>query len=283
MSSSRLSLLLLCNVFWSSSYAISKSLMETYSPMEIAFLRFFTAGVPLAIYCAFFRAPGAKRSYYAAWLADLRPLDLRLVTVGLLTFFVSPYCQLMLGERLRARQLVSIALALVGASIVSDLTWDKLRSFSDARLVGNSIFFVSMLSEAAYSAVAKPVLDRRAPVLFLGVAVWVGIALLFSYNMIVDGPARMAGLVPLFQRANPLDFAILAHLGLGCTVFGYLCWMIALTDTPVSVIAVTLYLQPVLGVFWGHLILREAITMSTFTGGALLLLAVWLGSRLRRV
>ena len=227
-----------------------------------------------------------------------------------LTFFVSPYCQMtgvhlsraidssimiaveplitifaacwLLGERLRTIQVVSLGTAIFGAGILTDVTWAKFISFSDSRMIGNSIFLISMFSEAAYSAVAKPVLDRRSPLVFLTVAIWVGIVLIFTHNIIVDGPARLGGLTPLFQRGEWTDWASVLFMGLGCTIFGYLFWMIALADTPLSIMAVTLYVQPVLGVVWGHLFLGEAVTLSTYVGGALVLFAVWLGSRPRR-
>ncbi len=314
MSRSKLVGLILCNVIWSAAYSISKHLMLHYSPMEVSFLRLLAAGIPLLLYCLLTGPDRQKRkhsrSYLGAWIRDLQRLDGRLLLVGLLTFFVSPLCQMtgvhlsraidtsimiameplvtifaacvLLGERLRTAQVVSLGLAIWGASILTDVTWAKLVLFTDARMIGNSIFLVSMLSEAAYSTVAKPVLDRRSPVVFLTVAIWVGIPLILAYNLIVDGPARLAGLAPLLQRGDWSDWVAILYLGLGCTAFTYLFWMILLTDTPVSIMAVTLYVQPVLGVVWGHFFLGESVTLSTYSGGTLMLIAVWLGSRPRR-
>ena len=134
----------------------------------------------------------------------------------------------------------------------------------------------------AVASLAKPALDRRTPVLFLTVALGVGLLFILAYNLVVDGPARLAGLVPLFQHADWRDWASVLFLGWACTVFGYIYWMWALQDSPVSIMAITLYVQPVLGVVWGYFLTREAVTVSTFTGGALIVTAVWLGSRPRR-
>jgi LPXTG-motif cell wall-anchored protein len=55
--------------------------------------------------------------------------------------------------------------------------------------------------------------------------------------------------------------------------------MLVLRTVPVSLMAITLYLQPVLGVVWGHAFLGEAVSWSTLSGAALILGAVWFGSR----
>lgn len=302
--------LIFCSLLWSGVYSMSKGLMGRYHPMEIAFLRYLTAGVPLLMYCALARPKNAKRPLLWSWLRDLRRMDLRIVIVGALAFFISPFCQMtglhrssaidgslviateplftiaaacvLLGERLRRIQVVSIALAIAGVGVLADVTFDKLLSFKDARLTGDLIMIGSMFSDASYSAIAKPALDRRSPTLFMTVAIWIGIALLFGYNLAVDGPERLAGLTPLFTDLRLGDFAAFAYLGLGCTLFAYLYWMVALTSTPVSVMALTLYAQPLLGPAWGYFFLHESITISTFAGGFLILAALWLGVQPRR-
>src|SRR5262245_50272119 len=94
MSVSKLLGLLLCNLFWSAGYSISKARLETFTPTELAFLRFFSAAVPLVLYCLWKREKGSRRSLLGAWAREISALDLRLVAVGLLTFFVSPLAQM---------------------------------------------------------------------------------------------------------------------------------------------------------------------------------------------
>jgi drug/metabolite transporter (DMT)-like permease len=296
--------LVVCNILWSSSYATSKHLFATFHPLEVSFLRNLVAGLPLLIYCAW----GGRRSILANWLRHLKPLDSRMIAVGTLTFFVSPVCQmtglnlsravdsslmvameplftvfaacLLLGERLASRQILSFGMALIGAGILSEVTWGKLLAFADARLVGNLIFLISIASEASYSVFAKPVLDRRAPVLFLTVSQWTGIVLLFGANVARDGISRVAGLAP-FLAAGWSDQFLILYMGLGCSLFAYLYWMNALKDMPVSILALSLYVQPVLGVAWGACFLGETVGITTAVGAALILTAVWLGSRAR--
>lgn len=300
--------LLLCNVLWSASYSISKSRMQLLYPSEIAFLRYFAAALPLLGYCAFARpSKQESRSWLSQWVREIDLFDLRLVAIGLLTFFVSPLTQMeglsrtramdgslmiaieplvtimaacfMLRERLRPIQVGALWLAFVGALVVTDVTWRKLFAFEDNRLVGNAIFMVTMASEAAYSTIAKPVLGRRSPLIILTISLCVGVAAMSAYNMIFIDPARVGGLAPLLRQGTWLDWLAIAYLGIGCTIFGYLYWMVVLEDTPLSMMALTLYAQPVLGLLWGSLLLGESITSSTSAGAAIILVAVWLGSR----
>lgn len=296
--------LIICNVLWSAAYTVSKHLMNVgYHPLEIGFLRYFAGVLPLLIYFVW----GGRKSLMARWWRDFGLIDSRLLLVGVLTFFFSPLGQmvglsmsravdgsllialeplvtivaawLVLGERLRWNQTVGLALAVTGACILTEVTFEKARAFADVRLIGNLVFVGSLLSESAYSILAKPALERRSPITFLTVSCAVGVLLLFLLNIGMDGPSRAAGLSLLFARAEFTDFAAVLYLGFGCTTFGYLFWMYALQRASVSVIALTLYVQPVLGLFWGHVFLGEAVTSSTVLGAALILGAVWLASR----
>src|SRR4051812_28576314 len=83
MSASSLLGLVFCNLLWATVYAVSKSLMRDYHPLEIAFLRYLTAAVPLTLYCL-------GTGEFRRWLGDLKRLDWRIPAVGVLTFFVSP-------------------------------------------------------------------------------------------------------------------------------------------------------------------------------------------------
>ena len=274
-----------------------------YHPLEIAFLRYFTGVLPLLIYFVW----GGRKSLLVRWWSDLNVIDMRLLLVGVLTFFFSPLGQmvgvsmsravdgsllialeplvtivaawLVLGERLRVNQAVGLTLAVTGACVLTEVTFEKASTFTDARLIGNLVFVGSLLSESAYSILAKPVLHRRSPIVFLTVSNAVGVVFLFLANIALDGPSRAAGLSLLFERAELADFASVLYLGLGCTTFGYLFWMYALQRASVSVVSLTLYVQPVLGLLWGHLLLGEAMTRATLLGGALILGAVWLASR----
>lgn len=297
-------LLIFCNVLWSAAYSVSKNLMADFHPLEVAFLRYSFALAPLLAFCLI-----ARRHALSQWVRGFKRVDWCIPAVGFFTFFVSPLCQmtglsltrsvdsslmialeplftiiaaaLLLKEGVTRRFALSILLALAGVAVVTELSLEKLLSFKDARLIGNLVMLISLMSETAYSILAKPVEDRD-PVVFMTVSLAVGVALLGAYNLAVYGPERVCGLAVLVQANNPVHWASALYLGVACTSFAYFAWMIVLKTASVSAMAMTLYVQPVLGILWGSLLLGESATAYTFAGGALILFAVWLGSQSRK-
>src|SRR5579862_4589214 len=92
-----MAILVLCNVIWSATYAVIKLLLDRgYLPMEISFLRLLSAALPALAFCAVARGSAKAKgaSLLGEWLGSLRRVDLRLVAVGLLSFFISPLCQI---------------------------------------------------------------------------------------------------------------------------------------------------------------------------------------------
>ena len=296
--------LIFCNILWSGSYAASKHLMSRYHPLEVTFLRELFAVIPLL----FIVLKGGRNSFVARWLANgISKTDIRLFMVGMLTFFVSPICQMtglsmtraidsslmialeplitillaivFLKEKLHYTQVISICLAIGGVFILSDSDIGKILAFTDTRLLGNLIFTIALFCEAAYSILAKPILHLREPEIFITVSLLVGVCALFFYNVIFDEAARLSGLIVLFQQSPALDWILFFGMVVGGTALGYLYWVKLMSGMPLSLMAITLYVQPVLGPIWGSVFLGEKISSSTFIGAVLIFAAVLLGTR----
>ena len=296
--------LIFCNFLWSASYTASKFLMTRYHPLEVTFLRELFALIPLL----FIALKGGRNSYFGRWLSiGISRTDIRLFSVGILTFFLSPICQmtglsmtraidsslmialeplitillaiLFLKEKLHYTQIISICLAIGGVLTLSDTDIGKILTFTDTRLLGNLIFTIALFCEAAYSILAKPILHLREPELFIAVSLFIGTLALFSYNVLFDDASRLSGLIVLLKESPPLDWALFLLMGVGGTAFGYLYWVKLMTGMPLSLMAITLYVQPVLGPIWGSVFLDEKISSSTFIGAVLIFGAVLLGTR----
>src|SRR4030095_13147136 len=67
-----------------------------------------------------------------------------------------------------------------------------------------------------------------------------------------------------FPRLDLHDWLVLAFLGVVLTAFGYSAWYMVIREAPISIAAVTIYLQPLVGtavavgltgehLHWGHL------------------------------
>jgi drug/metabolite transporter (DMT)-like permease len=68
-------------------------------------------------------------------------------------------------------------------------------------------------------------------------------------------------------------------LGVFCSGVAYIFWYDALRALPVAQAGAFVYLEPFVTVVIAALVLGEAITMISFTGGLVILLGVWMVQR----
>jgi drug/metabolite transporter (DMT)-like permease len=65
-------------------------------------------------------------------------------------------------------------------------------------------------------------------------------------------------------------------LSLGCSIFAYCTWYVVIEKVPVQYVALSLFLQPVIGSVLGFLVFGEVITFNTVLGGGIIVSAlVW--------
>ncbi|HEX4918841.1 MAG TPA: DMT family transporter [Limnobacter sp.] len=92
----------------------------------------------------------------------------------------------------------------------------------------------------------------------------------YALGCLVLGSAMLAPVVPFtWPQAVPSWPAILSTLGVGvlCSGVAYLIYFRLVQDVgPTSALTVT-FLTPVFGVFWGHVVLGEAVGWHTVAGG----------------
>jgi drug/metabolite transporter (DMT)-like permease len=297
--------LLFCNALWSLAYPVSKVLFSHgYHPSEVSFLRNFVGGTILLILLPIFYARQSKSARSRSKL-DFASL-LRLLAIGVLTFFASPILQMvalhlsratdssvmiateplatllvaavLLGESLSLRHAIAFFFAIVGVLFLTEVSFKDVGTFTSQRMMGNGILLLAMFGEAAYSALSKKLLDRFDGLEILFRALWVGVIGMFFYNLLSHDFSRFSGIYFFIKNRSTTDAFAFLFLGGGCTVFGYLYWMNLLKKVPLSLMALTLYFQPVLGVLWGVLWLKEPFSVTSLFGAVILMGAVWFGS-----
>ncbi len=95
----------------------------------------------------------------------------------------------------------------------------------------------------------------------------------------------LAPLLPVAPIPGPITMAAVSAavaLSICASVIGYVLYFQLLRNVgPVRAIYVT-FLIPVFGVFWGVVFLGEEISARALAGGALILIAVWLETRMKR-
>jgi drug/metabolite transporter (DMT)-like permease len=170
---------------------------------------------------------------------------------------------LMLGETLRRRERIGAVLALAGTVLVVANGIPGVSATLAPRWRGDLLLVASGVGYAAYSLIGRHVLRRHPPLPVTALSIfWGTVALLPVAALEWLGGAR-----PVWTAGAA---AGTLYLGVVITAIGYLVWNWALERVPAPRAAVFLNVQPMAGVLLGVLVLGDAMTAFTLTGGALI-------------
>lgn len=285
--------LITINAIWGLSYVVAKDALAAVPPVILAFLRFSLAALillPPALYCRK-DAPGRT-----GW--DFRPALVGLfsfcgsyillyvgmsmtsatetaILVNLEPIFTALFGWLFLSEGMGRTRLAGIALAFCGAAL---LVRPEHSLHTDAaviwRTVGNACVIAGMAVESAATVLSRHLRKWYSPVGLASRAVGWGalfLALPAAWQwQAVGKPA---------DWFTPRLTAEIAYLSLGCTVIAYLAWYRILARTEAGRAASFIYLQPVVGVAAGVVLLGEPLRTSAVAGAALIVTGIFLTSR----
>lgn len=134
--------------------------------------------------------------------------------------------------------------------------------------VGDLLVMLNSLSFSIYLVLSRRLLARYSP---LTVLVWT-----FVFGAL--------GILPFGTHALFLEAPRLSARGLGCvayivlfpTVGTYFLNVFALQKVPSSLVAIYIYIQPVVGAFLAAAMLDERPSPTTFAGGALIGAGIWM-------
>ena len=279
------------NLFWAGTYPTFKALGRCLDSGAIATIRYALAAIILAALWRWLPGRG-PRGRDIAWTA----------LMGVLVFCVTPRLQIegvhrshashtsllmaleplvtavaaaiFLGERIAPRRLWGCGLGMVGVVFMSRI-WTS-DSQPIAGLLANLLFISSFITETAYSVMGKPLLDRSSPLKLLAVSLIAGTAA----NAIIEAAL---GHAPRFAELGSLPWtawALFAYLAVICTVVGYTLWYLVIRETEVNVAALTVFVQPLAGLFLSVVFLGETLHAGQFWGS--LVIAAGLAVGLRR-
>jgi drug/metabolite transporter (DMT)-like permease len=283
-----LALLIVMNLFWAGTYSAFKALTQTLTPGEVTTLRFFIASVLIGILWP--------------WLPGLAPRRgdlLKTAIMGILVFSIGPRVQILgvqLGKAGDASVLIAleplvtaVAAALflrepvplrrwagfaIGMTGVVLLSHGWRFEFPRASLLANLIFVSSFVCEAAYSVIGKPILERSGILKTVAVALgWGTLA-----NLWIDGPNTWARLPGISWDA----WLILAYLAVICTLVGYSIWYVVIREADVSLAAMTILIQPALGVLIAAVSVGEPLHWGQLWGSAAIVAGLVVGLNLQR-
>jgi drug/metabolite transporter (DMT)-like permease len=272
-------------LFWGSTYLGIDIAVEHIPPALMCGLRFTTAGVIMLLYCLL---RGERLRYSARELLQLAVVGILLLMGGNLTLSfaelyipsglaalllaITPLWFLVLDSmlighhRVSGRGLAGLALGFSGTII---LIWPQLTStggLGNKELWWSVALIFGSLSWALGSVLAKkwqsgpPTVATTAwQVLFAGLA---NLAFAFSKHDL----ARVTW--------TPRGIAAVAYLVIGGSLIGYTAYIYILGHAPTAKVSTYAYVNPVVAVFLGWLVLHEKIDGYILAGSAIVIASV---------
>ena len=278
--------LIVANVVYGSSYAVSRVVLEHMGPGTLSFCRLAIGSlvlVPLALAQRREDRPLSRSDRWSIFWMGLSGfaaafafgnwgLRLSTATNAALLITVEPVSLILLspivlGERLTRREGVGALLAVVGATVV------VLNGIPGASVAiaphwrGDLLLVLSGVAYAGYSLFARDVLARHRAV---PVTAWS-----ILWGLVVMAPFTAAEWAA-GERPEWTPAAIIGtlYLGLVITALGYLIWNWGLERVEAPRLAIFVNIQPLAGALLGVVALREALTIYTVAGGVLILIGV---------
>jgi drug/metabolite transporter (DMT)-like permease len=286
MKRSHLGLLILMNLFWAGTYSAFKLLALDLTAGEITTLRYSLATLLISMFWPLLPGPAPRgRDLIKTGLMGvlvfsvgprLQVLGVQLgkagdssILIALEPLVTAVAAALFLREHVPARRWLGFGVGLGGVLLLNGgwqggVLW--------AGLAANLIFLSSFVCEAAYSVIGKPLLFRSGILKVVAVALaWGTLA-----NLAIDGPNTWAKLPGLSARA----WAVMIYLTVICTLIGYSVWYVVIRESEVNLAAMTILLQPAVGVFLAAVTVGEMLHWGQLWGITAIMLGLIVGLNL---
>ena len=278
--------LILANVVYGSSYAVSRVVLEHMGPATLSFCRLAIGSlvlVPLALAQRREDRPLSRSDRWSIFWMGLSGfaaafafgnwgLRLSTATNAALLITVEPVSlillsPLVLGERLTRREGVGALLTVVGATVV------VLNGIPGASVAiaphwrGDLLLVLSGAAYAGYSLFGRDVLARHRAVPVTAWSILWGLVVMAPFTV----AEWVAGERPEWTQAVIIGTL---YLGIVITALGYLIWNWGLERVEAPRLAIFVNIQPLAGALLGVVALRETLTLYTVAGGVLILIGV---------
>jgi O-acetylserine/cysteine efflux transporter len=246
---------------WGMNFAVVKVALGHMPPLLFAGLRFTFTFLPMAF---FLRRPAVPWSHLAAYGLSIGAAQFALlftairhgispglasVVIQMQVFFTVGLAMLLTRERIRAFQVVSLAIAAVGLGMI------VVDGGQDATPLGLALVLCAALGWALGNTAGR----RDAGVNMLGYVVWSSLfaappLLALSY-LTEGGPA----IVTALRHAGPVAWAAVAYQAIVNSLFGYSSWAFLMGRYPAATVAPFSLLVPVFGLTGAALVVGEAL------------------------
>lgn len=278
-------LALLTAMFWGVSFIASKVLLQTYTPIQVMFLRFVLAYIALWILyprtvkvslkeelgfaalavsgCSlyFLCENSALLHTYAANVSIIVAAAPMLTAI--LAHFTLP------GEKLSRSTFSGFAIAILGVALVV-FNGTVILKLSP---LGDLLSLAAATCWAIYSVLLRPRVERYANLLLTRRIMLWGIISTLPLLLMEGAP------LPLGPLLGGRNLFCLLFLGLVCSALGYVLWNIATARLGAVTCTNYVYVIPFFTMLAGALALDESISLMGVFGALLILLGLFLADR----
>ncbi|HEU4669811.1 MAG TPA: DMT family transporter [Dyella sp.] len=270
---------------WSSAYAAIAYALAAFTPGEVALARLAIASLCFALLLTVRRIPLPERREwpglallgvigFTVYHLCLNHAETRIasgtasILISLVPAATAAWSAIWLRERLPARTLAGLGVALVGVVLVVLASGRQVRFEPMAALV-----LLSVLASAIYFVGVKPYFARSSA---LGVTA-------FGFFAGTLGALPFGIHLPQALAAAPWPaIASLLWLGVAPTFVGYIAWNVAIHRSSASQVSSFIYFSPPIAVLIGWVWLGERPGPLTLVGGVVTVAGVVLANTRRR-
>lgn len=172
-------------------------------------------------------------------------------------------------ETISKKKIAGIALAAAGVLILID---PRRASFSSETTIGDLLIIVNSFSYSLYVAFSKEVITRNGAFRSM---MWV-----FIFAALICVPLGLWSLGQTdLSSIDSSTWSLIIYIAVGATAATYLLNAFALSRLSASIVAVYIYLQPVIGFILAASVLREGISAAFLAAAGLVFAGVYLTTR----
>ncbi len=286
-------LALLVVVVWGLNFVVIKVGLHNMPPLMLAGLRFLLVAFPALFFVARPKIPfrlllgyGLTISFgqFAFLFCAINfgmPAGLASLVLQAQAFFTIILGALVFGERLQGKQLVGIALAVVGVLVLAEASLDG----QHVALLGFLLTLAAAFCWASGNIFNKKIMQLEARPAVMSLVVWSALIPIVPFmvaSYLLDGPTVMLHSLVTLDLTTILSLIYLAFVA---TIVGYGIWGALLGRYETWRVAPLSLLVPVVGIASAALLLDEKLGALQLVGALLVMAGLYInvfGLRLRR-
>jgi drug/metabolite transporter (DMT)-like permease len=271
-------------VIWGTTYLAIRVVNQTLPPLLAAAVRFLVAGSLLTAWSlrrGDVESDRPTRAHWRSaaivglllvfggngavvWAERTIPSGLTALIIALVPLWMALLDRLFFGGRLRPRAALGLVAGFAGAALLLGVN-----AAGDVHLGGMLVAVGASISWATGSLISRTAHLPRRPLVGVGMEMLVGGAALALAGVLAG---ELGGIhVERFSRASLLALAYLIVVGSWIGFTAYL-WLLRVART--SLVSTYAYVNPVVAVFLGWLILGEHVGLRTVLAGGIVLASV---------